>query len=38
MAAGETAPEALYADIEEGLYLTDLMGFGVNLWRRKQRA
>jgi PmbA protein len=28
---GETAPEQLYADIEDGLYLTDLMGFGVNL-------
>jgi PmbA protein len=31
MAAGETPPDALYADIEEGLLLTDLMGFGVNL-------
>ncbi len=31
MAAGETAPEALYAGIESGLLLTDLMGFGVNL-------
>ncbi len=29
--AGETAPQQLYVDIEEGLYLTDLMGFGVNL-------
>ena len=28
---GDTAPEALYADVEEGLFLTDLMGFGVNL-------
>jgi PmbA protein len=31
MAAGETPPESLYADLEEGLLLTDLMGFGVNL-------
>ena len=31
MAAGEQSPEALYADIEEGLLLTDLMGFGVNM-------
>lgn len=31
MAPGETSPDALYADIDEGLYLTDLMGFGVNL-------
>jgi PmbA protein len=31
MAAGELPPEALYADIEEGLLLTDLMGFGVNM-------
>ena len=31
MAAGATAPDDLYADIEEGLLLTDLMGFGVNL-------
>jgi PmbA protein len=29
--AGNTEPEALYADIEEGLFLTDLLGFGVNL-------
>ncbi|MPZ50088.1 MAG: TldD/PmbA family protein [Dehalococcoidia bacterium] len=31
MEAGQTPPEALYADIEEGLLLTDLMGFGVNM-------
>ncbi|HEX5368492.1 MAG TPA: TldD/PmbA family protein [Dehalococcoidia bacterium] len=31
MAEGETAPEALYAGIDSGLMLTDLMGFGVNL-------
>ncbi len=31
MAAGQTPPESLYADIEEGLLLTDLMGFGVNM-------
>jgi PmbA protein len=31
LGAGETEPDALYSDIEEGLYLTDLMGFGVNL-------
>src|SRR5439155_6923685 len=31
LAAGETAPEALYSDIQQGLYLTDLMGFGVNM-------
>ncbi len=28
---GETAPDALYAEIEDGLLLTDLMGFGVNM-------
>lgn len=31
LAPGDAAPEALYAGIDEGLYLTDLMGFGVNL-------
>ena len=31
MAAGTTAPEALCTDIEQGLLLTDLMGFGVNM-------
>jgi len=31
MAAGATPPDGLYAGIEEGLLLTDLMGFGVNL-------
>jgi PmbA protein len=31
MATGETTPTDLYADMEEGLLLTDLMGFGVNL-------
>jgi PmbA protein len=31
MQAGESAPEALIEGVEEGLLLTDLMGFGVNL-------
>jgi PmbA protein len=31
MDAGETPSEALYAGIKQGLLLTDLMGFGVNL-------
>jgi PmbA protein len=31
MAAGQTTPEALFADIDSGLLLTDLMGFGVNM-------
>jgi PmbA protein len=31
MAVGESTPESLYAGIEQGLLLTDLMGFGVNL-------
>ncbi|HXH22050.1 MAG TPA: TldD/PmbA family protein [Dehalococcoidia bacterium] len=31
LSPGTTPPEALYADIEEGLFLTDIMGFGVNL-------
>lgn len=31
MSAGDSPPEALYAGIESGLLLTDLMGFGVNL-------
>jgi len=31
MAAGDRSPEALLEGIEEGLLLTDLMGFGVNL-------
>jgi PmbA protein len=31
MAAGESTPEALCDGIENGLLLTDLMGFGVNL-------
>jgi PmbA protein len=31
MASGESTPESLYEDIEQGLLLTDLMGFGVNL-------
>jgi PmbA protein len=29
--AGQSTPESLYADIQDGLYLTDLMGFGVNM-------
>jgi PmbA protein len=28
---GEARPEDLYAGLDDGLYLTDLMGFGVNL-------
>ncbi len=28
--AGETAPEQIIAEVEDGLYLTTLMGFGVN--------
>ena len=31
MMPGDTPPEALYSGIVEGLLLTDLMGFGVNL-------
>ena len=31
MAAGNQTPESLYEGIDEGLLLTDLMGFGVNL-------
>ncbi len=31
LSPGDLAPEALYADVEDGLLLTDLMGFGVNL-------
>ncbi len=31
LTAGETPPEALYEGIEDGLLLTDIMGFGVNL-------
>jgi PmbA protein len=31
MAAGTQSQESLYEGIEEGLLLTDLMGFGVNL-------
>jgi PmbA protein len=31
MQAGSTPAASLYADIEDGLLLTDLMGFGVNL-------
>jgi PmbA protein len=27
----ETPPEDLYSEIKDGLFLTDLMGFGVNL-------
>ena len=30
MAAGELSPEALMADIEEGFYVTEMMGMGVN--------
>jgi PmbA protein len=31
MSAGESSFESLYAGIDEGLLLTDLMGFGVNM-------
>ena len=31
MAAGEQSPEALMADIKSGLYVTEMMGFGVNM-------
>jgi PmbA protein len=31
MAPGDLDPDALYAGIDEGLLLTDLLGFGVNL-------
>ena len=31
MAAGASSMESLYEDIESGLLLTDLMGFGVNM-------
>ena len=31
IAAGETPPEAIIGEIEDGLYLTTLMGFGINL-------
>ncbi len=30
LAAGEPTPTALLADIEQGLYVTELIGFGVN--------
>ena len=30
LAAGEQSPDDLMADINEGLYVTDLIGFGVN--------
>ena len=30
LAAGEQSPDDLMADIKEGLYVTDLIGFGVN--------
>jgi len=31
MSAGTATPEELCADVDEGLFLTDLMGFGVNM-------
>ncbi|MGB2694618.1 MAG: TldD/PmbA family protein [Dehalococcoidia bacterium] len=31
LAPSDTSPEALYADIEDGLLLTGMMGFGVNM-------
>jgi PmbA protein len=30
LTAGDVSPEALIADIESGLYVTDMMGFGIN--------
>ncbi len=30
IAAGDTSTEAIIADVEDGLYLTTLMGFGIN--------
>ncbi len=30
IAAGETTPEEIIAEVEDGLYLTTLMGFGIN--------
>ena len=30
IAAGDTSAEAIIADVEDGLYLTTLMGFGIN--------
>ena len=30
IAAGDTPAEAIIADVEDGLYLTTLMGFGIN--------
>ena len=30
MAAGTLSPEALIADIQQGFYVTELMGMGVN--------
>jgi len=30
LAAGDTAPEAIIASVADGLYVTELMGFGVN--------
>ena len=29
--AGDTTPEALIADVKQGLYVTEVMGFGTNL-------
>jgi PmbA protein len=29
--AGETPPDEIIAGVEDGLYLTDLMGFGINM-------
>lgn len=30
LVAGESTPEALYADVRSGLFVTELIGFGVN--------
>jgi PmbA protein len=31
LAAGESRPDEIIAEVEDGLFLTDLMGFGVNV-------
>ncbi len=31
LVAGQDSPDAIIASVEDGLYVTDMMGFGVNL-------